>query len=80
MNRAQQIISIIECECDKRKHTCPHCGKDFEEDNSQHVMHNAKMDEPPYVPDDKETSDDVTDEIGFRRQLGNDLHPFKVQK
>lgn len=80
MNRAQQIISIIECECDKRKHTCPHCGKDFEEDNSQHVMHNAKMDEPPYVPDDKETSYDVTDEIGFRRQLGNDLHPFKVQK
>lgn len=80
MNRAKQIISIIECGCDKKKHTCPHCGNEFEEDNSQHVMQGAQMDDPLCVHDDKETSDDVTNEIGFRRQLGNDLYPFKVQK
>lgn len=78
MNRAQRLIA--ECGCDKKKHTCPHCGKDFEEDNSQHVMHNAKMDEPPYVPDDKNTSGQASNNAGVHRKSIQDIIDVRYVK
>lgn len=68
MTKAQSIISLVEeCECEG-KHTCPKCGSAFE-DNSQHVLHDAQMDEPPYVPDDKNTSGQTSDEVSPRRSI-----------
>lgn len=81
MNRALSLLNLIECGCDEeKKHTCPKCGHSFGEDNTEHVLKDAEVAEFPYVPDDKNTSGQVSDEMGIRRRLGNDLFPFKVQK
>ena len=74
MTKAQTIIHLVECECAcEGKHTCPKCGNSFGEDNSQHVLHGAKMDEPPYIPDDKDTSGQVSNNAGVRRKSIQDI-------
>jgi hypothetical protein len=80
MNKSLSFIHLVECECGEvQTHTCPKCGHSFGEDNSQHVLHDAQMDEPPYVPDDKNTSGQVSDEVSPRRTI-QDLLSIRYPK
>lgn len=61
MSKAKSLIHLI-AEC-QGCFSC-HC-----EDNSQHVLKGAKMDEYPYVPDDKNTSGQFSNEVSPRKSI-----------
>jgi len=73
VTKAQLLLDLLECLCkDDDECAC--------EDNTAHVIKDAELDEPTYVPDDKNTSGQVSDELGIRMSPKSTLYPFKVQK
>jgi len=75
MSKAKSLIHFIaECQGDCQCSSC-HC-----EDNSQHVLHGAKMDEYPYVPDDKNTSGQASNNAGVRRKSIQDIIDIRYVK
>jgi hypothetical protein len=62
VTKSKKLIHLIESLSECSDGDCGVCSKCCGEDNSQHVLHGAQMDEPPYVPNDQCTSGQVSND------------------